>query len=110
MIRLPPRSTTPSTLFPYTTRFRSSPDGVHLGEIRQIVEPDRRAGQMVSVASGSREQGVDLGKRRLRLHRHALSRRADLAGEIDGVAVEDGLAHPGPLVDTCDAHVLSPYR
>src|SRR3546814_10855371 len=61
---------------------------------------------MVSVASGSREQGVDLGKRRLRLHRHALSRRAELAGEIDGVAVEDGLAHPGPLVDTCDAHVL----
>src|SRR3546814_21109763 len=43
------------------------PDGVHLGEIRHIGEPDRPASQVVFVPSGLREPGCDPGTRPLRL-------------------------------------------
>src|SRR3546814_20892898 len=43
MIRVPPRSTRPDTLFPYTTLFRSPARGIELD--RRIVE-DRRGRQI----------------------------------------------------------------
>jgi catechol 2,3-dioxygenase-like lactoylglutathione lyase family enzyme len=39
MIRRPPRSTQPTTLFPYTTLFRSTPDGHGRLELSRFIRP-----------------------------------------------------------------------
>src|SRR3546814_12755628 len=41
MIRRPPRSTRTDTLFPYTTRFRSSEDAAQVAAVRAVV-PHKR--------------------------------------------------------------------
>src|SRR3712207_8694072 len=82
MIRRPPRS----TLFPYTTLFRSEPAAVVLGGVREDAQQvDRRHDQVVEV------EGVGLAQpplvERVGLRENTLDVRARLTGE--GVVVDE---------------------
>src|SRR3546814_2789849 len=71
MIRRPPRSTRTDTLFPYTTRFRSSLDQVRavlrryrhawgLRNIKQYRGESRRVRQWIAIAARSEEHTSEL--------------------------------------------------
>src|SRR5947209_9819778 len=77
MIRRPPRS----TLFPYTTLFRSAPNFLHPGG--GVARESRRARELRADARGPREPAVPI---RLRDHRYA----ARAAGDGCGGAREGG--------------------
>ena len=52
---------------------------------------------------GQRQQALHFGESRLRLLGDG-GTFANLAGKIDGVAVDDGAAHAGARLDTLDGH------
>src|SRR3546814_3885896 len=79
MIRRPPRSTRPDTLFPYTTRFRSNPrsGGGKVGRY-DLVAKARALGAEVAVLDPAHPQDV------AELARRAVERGADLLGVAGG--------------------------
>src|SRR3546814_1777073 len=101
MIRRPPRSTRTGTLFPYTTLFRSHPEGLAL--------LGRRAGTVAAILAGALAQhGIERGEMRRRgaaaaaedvhavLDQEALGPAGELlrAERVAGLAV-DQLRQPG---------------
>src|SRR3989449_11978 len=94
MIRRPPRS----TLFPYTTLFRSRRDGNRCpcaGRFRRLLDgrPDARVG--AAAADVARHGPVDVGVGGVRLARQQRGGRHDLAGlavaALDHLQIEPGL-------------------
>ena len=80
------------------------PDLVHLGEAADIGEPD--------IGGEERDLSVPAGQKRVDLGEHLPGLLADrgprivgdLPGEIDGVAVHDGLAHARAGSEPLDRH------
>lgn len=78
------------------------PDGVHGGEICHIGKPDRALQDLGFVRADFGQKAVDLGKAIFGLLGDIGLWAADLAREIDHIAVGDDLAHAGVGVMTCD--------
>jgi hypothetical protein len=90
-------------------RYPSIPHRVHLGEFCHVGDPDIGGEQFTFVGAGLRQKTVDLRKNAFGLLAHALTlgRVGDDTGEIDGIAVDYGLAHARPGVETLDCHGVS---
>src|SRR5260221_1398848 len=96
MIRRPPRS----TLFPYTTLFRSLPAGRLAGQARRVVggarQPRRRGGGCAREGGGGRPEpagGEGRGPVHFDPHRQVVGRR----GELRALAGPERPARPPPL-------------
>src|SRR3546814_2588586 len=65
MIRRPPRSTRTDTLFPYTTLFRSAPDGWRIAAAAQPLpsptEPSMTNDETPNDAEGAQDAGAEAG-------------------------------------------------
>src|SRR5690606_10249565 len=86
------------------------PDRVHIVEAGHVGEPDVGGEELRLVGAGLRQQAVDAGEDLLRLLRdggHRVLRH--LAGEVDGVAVDDGLAHAWSGLDAGGAHAWDSF-
>src|SRR3546814_3336699 len=84
MIRRPPRSTRTGTLFPYTTLFRSHPEGLAL--------LGRRAGTVAAILAGALAQhGIQRGDMRRR-------GAAAAAEDVDAVPDQEALGPAGELL------------
>src|SRR6185312_12081921 len=80
------------------------PHRVHFGEGRDIGKPDRRRQYFRALASRRSEKLVDLVEDILGLRSDRLAGRAQgyLAGGVDQIAMDDGLAHARTTFDTGD--------
>src|SRR6185437_349451 len=85
------------------------PYGVDLGEGRHVDDIEVGGEQLALVRAGFGQQGVDLGQYLPGLvgDRSAGGLGCDLTGEIDGAAVDHGLAHAGTDFDALDRHWIS---
>jgi hypothetical protein len=80
------------------------PDCVHFSEVLHVCKPDDRLEDLGLVGTSSCQQTINFSQNGLGLIGHARAWLANLAGEINCIAVNDGLAHAWSDFDTTDAH------